>query len=262
MLRQYYRFFLIAALTFSSFYAQASINELLDNSSQKSNNFLTVDKAFSITGRLIDNYAYLDFKITPDYYLYKERFKFLSTPTVQTIGEPTYPKGQSQFDPNFNRIVEIFPQNISIKIPVKTSGDIPEIDVHFQGCAAAGLCYPPHKTSVLLIRDNSITADVTSSGVETKEFTTSDEDYFSNQLQESGLLLSILIFFLAGIALSFTPCVLPMIPIMSSLILGTKNLSQSKTIGLTITYILTMSITFAIAGTLTGFFWSTTQSAG
>ena len=253
MFSRLFHLLLVAALVFLPVYALAGFEELLGSSPQKNNDFLPVEEAFSITGRLEGNNAYIDFKVAPAHYLYKERFKFLTTPTVQTIGQPQFPEGKSQFDPNFNKTVDIFAENISIKIPVQTSGDRPELLVTFQGCAAAGLCYPPHKVFVPLTNEYPIQEAAISAPPEQKP-TGADEHYYENQLKESSLLLSILLFFLAGIGLSLTPCVLPMIPIMSSLILGQQNISTSRTMGLTLVYILSMSATFAIAGTVTGFF--------
>ncbi|MDP0588152.1 MAG: protein-disulfide reductase DsbD [Candidatus Endonucleobacter bathymodioli] len=249
-----YRYLLAVILTLLSTYSLASISTLLSDTTQKDNTFLPVEEAFSVTGRLDNDYAYIDFNVAPEHYLYKDRFKFFETSTIQPIGQPLYPAGQRRFDPNFNKIVEVFPNSISIKLPVKTLGNKPEILISFQGCATAGLCYPPHKISVLLTKNHSLNNDLTSSSSTNERSVTSDEHYYSDHLKRSGTLLAVFLFFLAGLGLSFTPCVLPMIPIISSLILGKNNIRRSKITKLILTYIFSMSTTFAIAGTLTGFF--------
>ncbi|MDP0561016.1 MAG: protein-disulfide reductase DsbD [Candidatus Endonucleobacter sp. (ex Gigantidas childressi)] len=257
MLNYIYRYLLAVILTLLSTYALASIGKIMSNTPPKDATFLPVEEAFSVTGRIDGNYAYIDFNVAPDHYLYRDSFIFFETSTIQPFGQPLYPAGQTRFDPSFNTFLRVFPNSITIKLPVKISGDKPEILISFQGCATAGLCYPPHKISVLLTKSLSTDNDLTSSNSTDKRSTVSDEHYYTDQLKTSGTLLAIFLFLLAGIGLSFTPCVLPMIPIISSLILGKKNISRSKTTKLTLTYILSMSTTFAIAGTLTGFFGAT-----
>ncbi len=251
MFRRLFNSLLLAIFLLQASFTPANFDELMDNAKNETPEFLPVEEAFSVAGRIDNGHAYIDFKITPGHYLYKERLKFFTSASIPYIGEPVYPTSKNKFDPNFNRNVDIFTDDITIKLPVKTSSSAPNLDISFQGCADAGLCYPPHKVTILLTSSASNAENRFPLMEETRE---ADERYYEKRLKESGILISILLFLVTGIGLSFTPCVLPMIPIMSSIILGGYQPNRTKIIALTMTYIVSMSVTFAIAGTLTGLF--------
>ncbi|WP_419532986.1 protein-disulfide reductase DsbD [Endozoicomonas sp.] len=238
---------------FISLPAQANLRQLFGADSGENQDFLPVEEAFQFTGRIEQGNAIVDVLVTPEHYLYKHRFTFTPATDIKSLGSETYPAGEQIFDPYYNKELEIFSNNFVIKLPVNHSGSLPELEIGFQGCATAGLCYPPHKVVIPLVAQAEASESPASVSAVRPE-TTGPDNTFQQQLEQNSLPIALLLFVLAGIGLSLTPCVLPMFPILSSLILGAKEQSKARTIALTITYILTMSATFAIAGTLMGLF--------
>ena len=205
--------------------------------------FLPVEQAFQVEGYVAEGKATIRFIVTPGHYLYKQRFKFTPVSDETTLGDPVFPAGRETFDDNFGEVLEVFDHDIDIVIPITSPQAMPEVQVRFQGCAEAGLCYPPHTITLpLVVTDGSMqTAPPATPAVEKTAF---------NQ----GFLPSLLLFLLAGIGLTFTPCVLPMVPILSSILVGNAQASKSRILALTFAYVLSMSLAFALAGTLMGLF--------
>ncbi|OED44881.1 hypothetical protein ACH42_06495 [Endozoicomonas sp. (ex Bugula neritina AB1)] len=244
------------ALLCSTITAQASISQLFgsDNASSGSSDFLPVEEAFIFNGRVEGDQAFIDIAVTEGHYLYKHQFSFTPGIGIESLGKPDYPRGEDIYDPYYQKDLETYPADLIVQIPINYSGLVPEITIKFQGCAEAGLCYPPKKITIPLTvkagtSSNSLEGSVTPDAYPSR----ADEPFYKNPL-EHGLLLSLVLFILAGIGLSFTPCVLPMFPILSSLILGENVRNKGQILSLTMAYILSMSLTFAMAGTLTGLF--------
>ena len=237
-----FRCFLILTLSFSGL-VRAELQSLFADTSVNEPLFVPVEKAFKLNGHISDGLLHLNFEVLPGHYLYKERFSF-SASSSTTLSEAVFPTGTNKYDENFEKNMEVFNQNILITLPIQSSEPAPEIEVRFQGCAEAGLCYPPHTVHLVLINP-----DVIASSGNTLENAPVTENF----------LLGLLLFLLAGLGLTFTPCVLPMIPILSSILVGAanQNQSRSRTLTLTIAYVIGMSVTFAIAGTLMGLFGAT-----
>jgi len=223
--------------------------------------FLKVDEAFIFNSEMTDEGLKLNWEIADDYYLYKERFKFNSQKTGVIIGEPQFStKGKEKEDPYFGK-VHIFKHQLEILLPVQLPDDDldAEIKVSYQGCADAGLCYPPKHQYVLYTPNNSIAPETIAAQTPpyTPETNTSNHDFedadsIFNFLQSGNLPLIIGIFFLLGLGLTFTPCVFPMIPIITSIIAGQKSPTMAKSLALSVTYVLGMAITYASAGVITG----------
>lgn len=231
--------------------ARADFKQLFEADSSTSS-FLPVEEAFRFTGRIHQQNALIEVTITPGHYLYQHRFGFSPVSGVKQLGKPVYPAGEVIFDPYYNKDLETFNQDFTVQIPIEYSGNLPEVEIAYQGCAKAGLCYPPNKVTIPLITGEGTEPSL--SGQTSTEPQTGSENQYQNTIENHGLLVGLLLFILAGIGLSLTPCVLPMIPILSSLVIGAKGLGKGRAVGLTLTYILSMSGTFAIAGTLTGLF--------
>ena len=237
---------LLCLILFISLSVLAAQNPLLSTDSKINQDFLPVTEAFQFSGSVEQGNAVIDVQIAPGHYLYKDRFSFSPAKDITLLGSATYPPGELIYDPYFQKDMETFADNVTVKLPVEYSSSLPELEISFQGCASAGLCYPPHKLVIPLSADAPASA---------KQPT--DDNIFLQQLEHSSLPAALLVFILAGIGLSLTPCVLPMFPILFSLILGSKAQSKGRTIVLTLTYILTMSATFAAAGTAMGLFGAT-----
>lgn len=231
--------------------SSANVNALLGSDTQQ---FLPVEEAFQLEAEIVNNTLLLHFLVTPEHYLYKDRFSFSNHESSTLLGEPLFPEGKQKYDINFEQNMEVFPENVTVRIPVKSTESEPQFQIRFQGCADAGLCYPPQTLNISARNPN-----VTSAGLIESSETTSEDGKalsFSESFGDRNLLVTLLLFLLAGLGLSFTPCVLPMIPILSSLLVGaaSKGASRKRTLSLSIIYVLSMSITFALAGTLTGLF--------
>ncbi|MGB1270443.1 MAG: protein-disulfide reductase DsbD [Endozoicomonas sp.] len=231
--------------------ARADFKQLFEANSSTSS-FLPVEEAFRFTGRIHKQTALIEVKVTPGHYLYQHRFGFSPVSNIKQLGKPVYPTGEIIFDPYYKKDLETFSQDFTVQIPIEYSGNLPEVDIAYQGCATAGLCYPPNKVTIPLITGEG--TEPTFSGQTSIESPTDSENQYQNTIESHGLLVGLLLFVLAGIGLSLTPCVLPMIPILSSMVIGAKGLDKRRAVGLTLTYILSMAGTFAIAGTLTGLF--------
>ena len=237
---------LLCLILFISLSVLAAQNPLLSTDSKINQDFLPVTEAFQFSGSVEQGNALIDVQVAPGHYLYKDRFSFSPAKDITLQGSATYPSGELIYDPYFQKDMETFADNLTIKLPVEHSSSLPELEISFQGCASAGLCYPPHKVVIPLSADAPASA---------KQPTA--DNIFLQQLEHSSLPAALLVFILAGIGLSLTPCVLPMFPILFSLILGSKAQSKGRTVVLTLTYILTMSATFAAAGTAMGLFGAT-----
>lgn len=225
--------------------------------------FLPVDQAFRFSSTLSDDQLILSWDIEDGYYLYKERFKFSINNTNASLGTASYStQGELKDDPNFGQVT-VFHNNVVITLPVKTSqpGELP-VQVTYQGCADAGLCYPPQTKEALYIKttansDSTQALDSYSNRGTPSLVNEKGADYESANgifsfIQSASLPAIIGIFFLLGVGLTFTPCVFPMIPIISTIIAGQKNPTTVKSFGLSLSYVLGMSITYAAAGVVTG----------
>ena len=193
--------------------------------------FLPVRQAFrlSLLEQTQDKIT-VRFVISEGYYLYQHRFKFSLTPTHLIAGEPRYPEALSYVDDYFGE-TRIYRGIVDIELPVKNTNLEPfSLVVDYQGCADKGLCYPPEQEEINL----GLTAPKEASA-----------DRFSWQ--------SLALFFLAGLGLTFTPCVLPMLPILSGVVLK-GQIGGARALSLSLAYVLPMAICFAALGALMGVF--------
>ncbi|MDR2508091.1 MAG: protein-disulfide reductase DsbD [Candidatus Accumulibacter sp.] len=199
------------------------------------------------------------FEIAEGYYLYRDKFAFQSAPPEIQLGAPAFPQGKKKFDENFGD-VEVYYRELRLRIPVKlqTSEALAfDLDVTSQGCSEElGLCYPPQKRRFSV----SLPA-IASAAVVPFTFTDSFQDDESGRiarfLENSGVALIAATFFGFGVLLSLTPCVLPMLPILSGIIVGTRHgahaLSRSTAFFLSLAYVSGMAAAYALAGVLAGF---------
>ena len=179
--------------------------------------FLEPEKAFRFAAKPLDA-ANLEvtFLVAPGYYLYREQFKF--TATGATLGTPTLPQGKVKFDETFQKNVETYRDTVRIVVPVSAAAGPVQLVVTSQGCADAGLCYPPMQSTAALSFVGLAAPAGTSAtpGTAVGSVATGIEAV----LQGGSFWPIVGAFFLAGLLLSLTPCVLPMLPIISSIIVG------------------------------------------
>lgn len=208
--------------------------------------FLPPEEAFKITARMTDgSHVQVHFTIADGYYLYREQLGFSASGA--TLGDPVIPEGKVKFDENFGKDVETYRESLAIALPVQANQRF-ELTVRSQGCADKGLCYPPMDNTFVLSPDNTSAASVT------QEAPVSDVDGVVRALQGRDLLVILPLFLLMGLGLSFTPCVLPMMPILSSIIVGRAGKQTSKRHGfmLALSYSLGMALVYTILGVAAG----------
>lgn len=210
-----------------------------------------------------------DWKIAPGYYLYRHRFSFkILAPKNAILGSITLPAGIEKNDGILGEHY-VYEGQLHISLPVIN----PEISnlkllVSYQGCASYGFCYPPMTKEIVLAANSS---DITISDYNDKQSDVSlnsskvitTQDNASSMLAHDNMAWSLLAFFGFGILLTFTPCVLPMIPILSGIIIGQQknSLHSRKGFWLALTYVLSMALTFAGAGIIVALLGSNVQAA-
>jgi len=243
--------------------ASAETGSLFGQSNNNDSEFLPVEEAFKVEGTVEGQTLKLHWDVADGYYLYKHRFKFsVLSPETGKLGTPNIlQKGKIKEDPTFGT-VEAFYHEVDIEVPILAprSGSI-EVQVRYQGCADKGLCYLPQKTAMYfpLPGEASGAAKESSSALKKAETQPSSNQDTSSALglasilDQSSLFTIIGIFFVLGLGLTFTPCVLPMIPILSGIIVGQgEAISRKKAFTLSLAYVLGMALTYAIAGVIAG----------
>jgi thiol:disulfide interchange protein DsbD len=194
--------------------------------------------------------------ITPDHYLYKEKFKFtLDGDDQGQLGEPEFPPTVIKNDPYYGEI-DVYTENVDIKIPV--TGELSDnamLATEYQGCSeSSGICYPPvtAKYPVQTGTDKPVAEAVDNSSAPTGNAETKG-DVFVDTLNNKNFITIMAVFFIAGLGLALTPCVFPMIPILSGIIAGQSGyLSTSRAFVLSLAYVLPMALTYAIVGIIAG----------
>ncbi|CAH6834531.1 Thiol:disulfide interchange protein DsbD 1 [Vibrio chagasii] len=212
--------------------------------------FLPVEEAFPVTWEATGQGAVIRFDTHPGYYLYQSRFSFKEESSLSTLAPQYSLPGEEKQDPNFGNVV-VFHDPLTVIVPYTGSG---KLTVRYQGCADKGLCYLPQKLELDLPTLKAL-ADVASekpsnSLVQTLGKISDDTNGLSSFLSQAGKLQALLVFFLLGLGLSLTPCVLPMIPILASIIGGEKAMTGKKGAALSSSYVLGMATSYAMTGIL------------
>jgi len=209
--------------------------------------------AFRPSARALDSQTIeVRFEITKGYYLYRDKFRFAVEPVNVQLGPPVLPKGKEKNDPNFGQ-VEVYYQEAVIRLPVERniSGILPlTLNITSQGCADIGVCYPPQKQTVSLELPDPAVEPTTRPSVR------DESSYIEQLLRNANLGWVVASFFGIGLLLTFTPCVFPMIPILSGIIVGTgregHGVSHARGFALSLAYVLGMAVTYALIGVAAG----------
>src|SRR5580658_6024243 len=214
--------------------------------------FLPPDKAFRLeaSGDGSDRVR-LEWQITEGYYLYRARIKVETASRDVQRGTTQFPVGEMKSDEYFGK-QEIYHHELAATVPVaRAHGGTLQLPlrVTYQGCAEAGLCYPPITKDVsVTLAAGAATAIGPGSGADVAGSDGSDQDWFA-ALVRGNLLLMLGGFFVAGLGLAFTPCVLPMVPILSGIIAGGgRPVTAARGFALSLTYVLGMALTYTLAG--------------
>ena len=206
--------------------------------------FLPPDEAFVPSVEQIeDKQIRVSWKIADGYYLYVGMFEF-SVDSDATIEKVIMPDGIKKQDEFFGD-VDVFYNQAIADVFLKTSSRDIKLKIKYQGCADAGLCYPP------IEKKYNLKLDAVGENYFKKVSGNNDQISISNNLANQSLFLNIILFFLAGMLLAFTPCVFPMIPILTGIIVGQgNNLSTRRAFAMSLTYVIAMSVTYALIGML------------
>ena len=203
-------------------------------------------------------------KLGKDIYLYDDKLKVIITKPqkIEITKEINIPKpvAYEEFIVQFNNLDLTIPFSL---LKSKVESNEYEIEVKYQGCSKLGLCYAPMSEKYLLTLDVE-TSKVEVKNEEQKIVSLNETDSIANSLKDGNLLLILITFFGFGLLLSLTPCIFPMIPILSSIIVGaSKNESMTASRGffLSLVYVLSMSVAYTIAGIIAGIFGANLQVA-
>ena len=214
--------------------------------------FLDPAKAFQFSAKMRDaRTAEVTYAIADGYHMYRERFQIDAKDA--SLGEPIYPPGQVEYDDTFQKNVETYRHNVTILVPLKSAAASFTLNVTGQGCADKGLCYPPAQVSATL---STVGLPEPAAAVVTAAAPAKADDDGSGveSALHSGRLLAIIpLFFVIGLGLSFTPCVLPLVPILSSIIVGEgAGVGRRRGFLLSAAYSLGMALVYTIMGVAAG----------
>lgn len=214
--------------------------------------FLPPDEAFRMSVvRAGDAYA-ARWQIADEHYLYREKIK-IETATADV--SPRIPPGVLLRDEFFGE-TDVFRRFVEVPFTLTPAGDEPVVSVTYQGCADAGLCYPPITKQIDLSGVSLATADAaTDAGRAPEGAPVSEQFVILDRLHNDHLVFVLLAFLGFGLLLAFTPCVLPMVPILSGIIARSgegEKASSKRTFALSLSYVLSMSITYSLFGVAMG----------
>ena len=228
--------------------ANTSALSLGNDNSQTLNHPLPVNKAFKLSAILLNKKTLsVRWLIEQDYYLYKDKFSF--SVEEASIENVNFPEAKIKNDEFFGEVsVYTAPLEIEIELNNLKKNSI-FVTIEHQGCWEGGVCYPPQINRIEVNFEGSKNAPSS-----TDEAVTESEKITSEQFKKGGLALFIAAF-LAGLALSWTPCVYPMVPILSGIIIGQKETpSNFNAVLMSITFVLSMSLAYALIGASAGYF--------
>ena len=227
--------------------------------------FLDPEDAFKISAAISDGGKTVEarFSIADGYYLYRERFGFAASDGAQ-LGAPQYPPGKIKFDETFNKDLEIYRGDVVVRLPIEAARGPFTLTAKLQGCADQGICYPPEtRTAQLTLGSASSIPQPPvkgSASTASPSAAPTDAGRIETALSSRSLLTVLPIFFVLGLFLSFTPCVLPMVPILSSIIVGEagerngrdQRLTKLRGFVLALAYALGMAIVYTAFGVAAG----------
>lgn len=239
--------------------------------------FLPPEKAFRFAAKQVDPQTIeVRFEVADGYYMYRERFAFATQPATVKLGPPVLPQGQVHFDENFGKNMETYRGSVVVRVPVieAPADGRWSLVVTSQGCADKGLCYPPmesvykvggsvlgnlfgDRTSPVPSTQAPATPEQPAAAGKTSPVTTGaapprdDNDRIAGALASRNLGLIAALFFGLGLLLTFTPCVLPMVPILSSIVVG-EHVTRGRALLVSLAYVLGMAVVYTAVGVAAG----------
>ncbi len=204
-----------------------------------------------------------NWSIADGYYLYRDKIHFsLNNNTATQLGKITIPQGEPYHDQDFGQ-VQIFHNQLSFDIPLIRSSSAAQtiiLTAKYQGCAERGVCYPPMSSnSELLLPETTLLSPKIPTPPPPPKL--SEQDQITQSLQNDSFALTLLSFFGFGLLLAFTPCIFPMIPILSGIIVGQGNsITTRKAFLLSLSYVVASALTYTVFGILAALFGSNLQT--
>ncbi len=236
------------------------------------------DQAFILTARLdANNIIQSNMQLGDGIYLYREKIRIsMAGGDGHSLGAIALPRGKQKND-EFLGLTEVIYGGVDVSIPILSDAGASSqfaLAYEYQGCLEERICYPPIVKYLSVDAANGLlqvvddlamvgsgasaavtTAPAAPAGSSTADQPLSEQESFAQLLRDANLMLIIGLFFIAGVGLTFTPCVFPMIPILSSIIAGQgDNITTRKAFTLSLVYVLTMALTYAGAGAIVGFY--------
>lgn len=225
---------------------------------------LPAQQAFAVKAQQDNDRIDVIWTIADDYYLYQDKLVF-TTSNNQSLEQLVLPPAEEKEDPIFGN-TQVYYDELHVigKLP-SAANAATHLIIHYQGCWNGGVCYPPQTTSILLSAVNLVAAQSKPVAIETTDWSQTrgtNANWFIQNLENTSIATLTVIFFLAGLALAFTPCVLPMVPILSSIIVGiSPKPSPLKSFLLSFIYVLSMAATYSVAGVFAGLSGANVQVA-
>lgn len=223
------------------------------------NDFLPVDQALPFSFTADADAVVLSWDIAPEHYLYRERVSITAVDPGIELGDIAFSASGTVTEDEFFGTTTVFFDPVEARVPVSLPDGVREarLQVTYQGCASAGLCYPPQTRDVLFYKGGSDPAgqsaapsDFSAGG--SASVNTETATGLAGFLAQQSTLVIAGVFLLLGLGLTFTPCVLPMVPIISSLVSSRNTQTTGHALLLSVSYVLGMALTYAAAGVLTG----------
>jgi thioredoxin:protein disulfide reductase len=226
---------------------------------------LAPEKAFVFNARMVGTQQLeLNYRIAPGYYMYRERFEVSSDAQGDSpLGTLEYPKGKIKYDPSFEKDMEIYEESVTLQVSLLSGASQPfMLSVKSQGCADAGICYPPMENTVTV---TPVAGGYAAAGAPAATPTFTAKGWFSlltagdvglaDAIGGLGWLKTAGVFLALGMLLALTPCVLPMVPILSAIVVGAqtnRKPSRWRGLGLAAAYVAGMSVVYTALGIAAG----------
>jgi len=257
---------IVGALLLPWSLATAGLLDAFDTGTSARREFLPPDEAFVFTHEApAEGRIALHWDVAPGYYLYRDKVRVETLSPGLALGELDLPPGEAKDDPEFG-VVQILRDEVSIRptLELPAGAATAELRVSYQGCAEDGICYPPIKKTLSLLPAASAAGTAPPAGPSAPgpAQALSESDAIAAGLQRDGLVAVLASFFGFGLLLALTPCVFPMIPILSGIIVGQREkVGALRGLILSGTYVVAMAATYALAGLAAGLFGRNLQAA-
>ncbi|NNF51242.1 MAG: protein-disulfide reductase DsbD [Gammaproteobacteria bacterium] len=242
----------------------ASLLELFgtDTERQQQGDILPPEEAFVLSaGMAADNRLLVRWDIAPGYYLYRDKIRLQAEPESVSLGEPVFPAGVFKEDEYFGRS-EVYFTKLEVALPLATTDQqLSEflLLAESQGCKDNGICYPPFAQNAPVALAAGVASQLPAQAATAGKI--SEQARLATLIRDSNLALVLLTFFGLGLLLAFTPCVLPMIPILSGIIARQgDDVSTRRAFLLSLTYVLGMAVTYTAAGATAALFGQQLQA--